>query len=225
MNWRGRPLTSHDVIVSTIAATTTRAGLTVRASLDPGSYPEGVKVSDDQMAALPLDRHDWHGDWNYTLRPEHPAPPPPPRPPAREPERPDWAHPALTGLDAGDWTQMISALAVPYQAQRDAELYIRRGGPPARKPADRHPPALTLAEQALATMLRQRFRTPQHVLAELFGVVTGTIAKAERQARPLLEQYGPQFKPARKPIKTLAELTAYAAAHGVDLTPKAKPAR
>ncbi len=119
---------------------------------------------------------------------------------------------------------MISALAVPYQAQRDAELYIRRGGPPARKPAGRHPPALTLAEQALVTVLRQRFRTPQHVLAELFGVVTGTIAKAERQARPLLEQYGPQIKPARKPIKTLAELTAYAAAHGVDLTPKAKPA-
>ena len=56
-------------------------------------------------------------------------------------------------------------------------------------------------------MLRQRFRTPQHVLAELFGVVTGTITvtitKAERQARPLLEQYGLQIKPARKPIKTL----------------------
>ena len=64
MNWRGRPLTSHDVIVSTIAATTTRAGLTVRAELDPGSYPEGVKVSDEQMARLPLDRHAWHGDWN-----------------------------------------------------------------------------------------------------------------------------------------------------------------
>jgi hypothetical protein len=224
MNWRGRPLTSHDVIVSTIAATTTRAGLTVCAGLDPGSYPEGVKITDEQMAALPLDRHDWHGDWNYTLRPEPPAPAAPPPPPSREPERPDWAHPALTGLDASDWNQMISALAVPYQAQRDAELYIRRGGPPTRKPADRHPPALTLAEQALVTVLRQRFRTPQHVLAELFGVVTGTIAKAERQARPLLEQYGPQIKPARKPMKTLAELAAYASAHGVDLTPKAKPA-
>ena len=120
---------------------------------------------------------------------------------------------------------MISALTVPYQAQRDAELYIRRGGPPARKPAIRHPPALTFAEQVLVTVLRQRFRTPQQVLAELFGVVTGTIAKAERQARPLLEQYGPQPRPARKPAKTLAELTAYASAYGVDLTPKAKPAR
>jgi hypothetical protein len=224
MNWRSRPLTSHEVIVNTIAATTTRTGLTVRAELDPGSYPDGVKVSDEQMAALPLDRHDWHGDWNYTLRPEPPAPAPQPPPPGREPERPDWAHPALTGLDASDWDQMISALTVPYQAQRDAELYIRRGGPPARKPAIRHPPALTLAEQVLVTVLRQRFRTPQHVLAELFGVVTGTIAKAERQARPLLKQYGPQPRPACKPVKTLAELTAYASAYGVDLTPKAKPA-
>jgi len=225
MNWRGRPLASHDVIVSAIAATTTRAGLTVRAGLDPGSYPEGVKISDEQMAALPLDRHDWHGERNYTLRPEPPAPAPPPRPPARQPERPDWAHPALTGLDASDWNQMISALAIPYQAQRDADLYIRRGGPPTRKPADRHPAALTLAEQALVTVLRQRFRTPQHVLAELYGVVTGTIAKAERQIRPLLIQAGYVMEPAGTRLGTLAELTAYASSHGLELTPKTKPAR
>jgi hypothetical protein len=223
MNWRGRPLTSHEVIVNTIAATTTRTGLTVRAGLDQGSYPEGVKVSDAQMAALPIDRHDWHGDWNYTLRPEPPAPPPPLPPPAREPERPDWAHPALTGLGTTDWNQMISTLAVPYQAQHDAELYIRRGGPPSRRPAGGHPPALTLAEQLLVTVLRQRFGTPQHVLADLFGVVTATIAKAERQARPLLDQHHPQIEPAAAPIKTLARLSAYASAHGIDLTPKPKP--
>jgi Rhodopirellula transposase DDE domain len=225
MNWRGRPLASHDVIVSTIAATTTRAGLTVRAGLDPGSYPEGAKISDEQMAALPLNRHDWHGDWNYTLRPEPPAPAPPPRPPAREPERPDWAHPALTGLDASDWSQMLSTLAIPYQAQRDADLYIRRGGPPTRKPADRHPPALTLAEQALITVLHQRFRTPQHVLAELYGVVTGTIAKAEHQIRPLLIHAGYVIEPAGTRLGTLAELTAYASSRGLELTPKTKPAR
>ena len=225
MNWRGRPLTSHQVIVNTIAATTTRTGLTVRAELDPGSYPDGVKVSDEQMAALPLDRHDWHGDWNYTLRPEPPAPPPPPRPHARQAEHPGWAHPALTGLDASDWNQMTSALAVPYQAQRDAELYIRRGGPPTRKPADRHPPALTLAEQVLVTVLRQRFGLPQHVLATLFGVVTGTIAKAERQIRPLLIQAGYAIEPAGTRLGTLAELAAYASSHQIELTPKTKPAR
>ena len=225
MNWRGRPLTSHEVIVSTIAATTTRTGLRVHAELDPGSYPDGVKVSDEQMARLPLDRHGWHGDWNYTLRPEPPAPPLPLRPPAREPGRPGWAHPALTGLQTAEWDELIAALATPYQAQREAALYIARRGQPSRKPAVRHPPALTLAEQVLITVLRQRFRLPRHVLAELFGVVTGTIAKAERQARPLLDQHGHQIKPAPAPIKTLAKLTAHASAHGVGLTPKAKPAR
>jgi hypothetical protein len=60
----------HEVIVNTVAATTTRTGLRVHAELDPGSYPDGVKVSDEQMARLPLNSHGWHGDWNYTLRPE-----------------------------------------------------------------------------------------------------------------------------------------------------------
>jgi hypothetical protein len=69
MNWRGRPLTSHEVIVQTIAATTTRTGLRVRAELDDSPYDTGVKISDRQMNALPLTRHDWHGDWNYTLPP------------------------------------------------------------------------------------------------------------------------------------------------------------
>lgn len=66
-NWRGRPLTSHEVVVDLIAGTTTRTGLKVRAELDRGSYPKGVKVTDAQLAAIPLHRHDWHGDWNYTV--------------------------------------------------------------------------------------------------------------------------------------------------------------
>lgn len=70
MNWRGRPLESHEAIVQLIAATTTRTGLEVRAQLDDGDYPNGVKISDQQMAQLPLSRHDFHGDWNYTLQPK-----------------------------------------------------------------------------------------------------------------------------------------------------------
>ncbi len=70
MNWRGRPLTSHETIVELIAATTTRTGLKVQAGLDDGDYPKGIKVTDQQMAALPLTRHHFHGNWNYTLRPE-----------------------------------------------------------------------------------------------------------------------------------------------------------
>jgi hypothetical protein len=75
MNWRGRPLTGHDVIVNTIAATTTTAGLTVHAELDRNDYPTGVKIPDRQMRALEADgtlaRHDWHPAWNYTLNPTY----------------------------------------------------------------------------------------------------------------------------------------------------------
>jgi hypothetical protein len=67
MNWRGRPLVSHEVIVDLIGATTTRTGLKVHAELDRGSYPTGVKVSNAELAAVPLTRHDWHGEWNYTI--------------------------------------------------------------------------------------------------------------------------------------------------------------
>jgi hypothetical protein len=69
MNWRGRPLVSHEVILELIAATRTRSGLRVQAELDQGSYPLGVKVSDRELAAVPLRRHDWHGEWNYTVLP------------------------------------------------------------------------------------------------------------------------------------------------------------
>lgn len=74
MNWRGRPLTSHEVIVQTIAATTTSTGLTVHAELDQASYPTGVKIPDQQMKTLEsggiLTRHEFHGEWNYTLNPQ-----------------------------------------------------------------------------------------------------------------------------------------------------------
>jgi len=73
MNWRGRPLTSHEVIVSLIASTRTRTGLTVAAELDQAEYPKGIKISDQEMAGLEqsrrLRRHGFHGEWNYTLSP------------------------------------------------------------------------------------------------------------------------------------------------------------
>src|SRR6266571_6506229 len=73
MNWRGRPLTSHEVIVQTIAATATRTGLTVSAEPGTGSYPKGIKISDREIRNLEkqkvLRRHDFHGEWNYCLIP------------------------------------------------------------------------------------------------------------------------------------------------------------
>jgi hypothetical protein len=67
MNWRGRPLTSHDVVVSLIAATHTTKGLTVRAERDHGSYPIGTKITDAQLATVKLQPDTFHGEWNYTV--------------------------------------------------------------------------------------------------------------------------------------------------------------
>jgi hypothetical protein len=69
-NWRGKPLISHAVIVQLIAATKTKAGLEVRCELDPNTYPAGIKVSNDDLAAITIARHDFHGEWNYTIHPE-----------------------------------------------------------------------------------------------------------------------------------------------------------
>ena len=84
---------------------------------------------------------------------------------------------------------------------------------------------MTLAEKTLVTIMRQRLAVPRPVLADLFGVSTGTIATAERQIKPLLERAGHTPTPAATQCTTLAELTAYAASHGITLTPKTKPAR
>jgi hypothetical protein len=67
MNWRGRPLTDIRTIIELISATTTQSGLTVTANYDPNWYPKGVKITDHQLASIPLSPHDWHGDWNYTI--------------------------------------------------------------------------------------------------------------------------------------------------------------
>jgi Rhodopirellula transposase DDE domain len=69
-NWRGKPLVSYQTIVQLIAATTTRTGLNVRSEIDRATYPAGIKVSDSEMAAINITPHDFHGEWNYTIRPK-----------------------------------------------------------------------------------------------------------------------------------------------------------
>jgi transposase len=68
-NWRGKPLVSLQTIVRLIAATTTETGLQVRCEVDPKTYPAGVKVTDREMDVIALEPHSFHGDWNYTIRP------------------------------------------------------------------------------------------------------------------------------------------------------------
>ena len=67
-NWRGRPLESHEVVVSLIANTTTRTGLKIRAELDQRTYARGIEVSSKEVEALPIEYHEFHGNWNYTVK-------------------------------------------------------------------------------------------------------------------------------------------------------------
>jgi len=69
MNWRGRPLETHQIIIDLISATSTATGLTVHCELDTDQYPTGIKYSAKDVDALPLTRHDFHGEWNYTIAP------------------------------------------------------------------------------------------------------------------------------------------------------------
>jgi len=69
MNWRGKPLISHQVIISLIAATTTGSGRTVHVRFDETEYPNAIKVSDEQREAVNLTDHAFHPEWNYTISP------------------------------------------------------------------------------------------------------------------------------------------------------------
>jgi hypothetical protein len=227
MNWRGRPLTSHEVIVQTIAATTTRTGLRVRADLDTSAYDTGVKVSDRQMDALPLARHDWHGDWNYTLRPEAydqdaGAPDPFDRP---SPDLAWLCHPALTGLPAQQRDALIAALMSLHDQQRETRLDKRRGHRPRlAAPGTGRRPVLTLADRLLATTLYQRLALPQVAIAVLFSVRPETINKRIRDIRQLLDQAGHTIQPGPHQLVSLDDLCSLATAAEITVPPEIKTA-
>ncbi len=153
MNWRGRPLTSHEVIVQSITATTTRTGLRVMAELDTNTYPTGVQICDAEMAALPLTRHPFHGDWNYAVHPQ----PCPAIPAPRTPQKPapEWDHallsdPALTGMSRQQLSDLTDTLAVDGDTKRG------------------RPPRLAFPDQVLATVLHLRVALAAEPLAVLF---------------------------------------------------------
>ena len=234
MNWRGRPLTSHEVIVNTIAATTTATGLTVRAELDTGLYPAGVKISDQQMAALPLARHRFHPAWNYTLHPASTAAAstgPPPARPAPRPRRPrcDQAtltSPALTGMTRPDLAALAAALALPWQARREAALYQNRGGPRRHRTAAMpYRGKLDLTDHILAVLIHHRLALPRYLIAPLLGVDASTITHAINLTRPLLSQHLPATHPPPSRAAILRDLCQHAETAGVTLPAKIKPAR
>jgi hypothetical protein len=217
MNWRGRPLTSHEVVVSTIAATTTRTGLRVHAELDPGSYATGAKISDAQLAALPLTRHDWHGDWNCTLAPRPAAPPDPaPAPPSRATPDLAWlTHPAITGLPARALDALTAALTGPAGQLREAALNRRRGYRPRQLPGAGRRPRITLTHKLTAAILHDRHGLTHKAIAALYQVRHEDICRHVGDIRLLLRQTGHTIEPSPHKLATLDDLYRYAAAQGI----------
>jgi len=68
-NWRGRPLVSRAVVVNLIGSTKTKAGLRINAELDTNAYKTGLKVTDEELAAIKIKKAEFHGEWNYTISP------------------------------------------------------------------------------------------------------------------------------------------------------------
>lgn len=205
MNWRGRPLTSHEVIVQSIAATTTRTGLRVRAELDTNTYPTGVAIDDAAMAALPLTRHSFHGDWNYALHPR----PCPDIPAARSPQPPgpNWdqallSDPALTGMTRQQLADLTETLS--------SDGAVKRG----------RPPRLDFPEQVLAAVLHLRVALAAEPLAVLFGSSRTAMHRTLLKIRRLLKAHDVVIPPAVTPPAALAALQARV--HGQSSDPNSK---
>ncbi|WP_406004470.1 ISAzo13 family transposase [Streptomyces sp. NBC_00987] len=201
MNWRGRPLTSHEVIVKSIAATTTRTGLRVSAELDTNSYPTGVQIGDAEMAALPLTRHTFHGDWNYALHPRLS----PVIPAVRGPQKTtaDWdqallSDPTLTGMSRQQLNDLAESLA--------ADGETRRG----------RPPRLAFPEQVLAAVLPLRVSLAAEPLAVLFDSSRTAMHRTLLKIRRLLKAHDIVISSAATPPAALAVLQARVQAQSSD---------
>ncbi|HEV3291347.1 MAG TPA: ISAzo13 family transposase [Streptosporangiaceae bacterium] len=230
--WRGRPLTSYDVIISTIGAVTTTTGMAVTAVLDTGAYPTGQKVSDQDMKDIEdrwLTRHQFHGTWNYTLQPvPRPAPAPPPAlAPPRTCDPAALNHPALTGLDPADLTALAAALEIPARARREQRRYLRSGRTRQRaETSGGHNRKTTLTSDLTATLMHRHLGIPAHVIAAALGVDRTTISHAITRTGQLLTATAqpPAAPPPAITLHTHDDLRSYAARHGIIITTPAQPA-
>ena len=179
------------------------------------------------MGALPLTRHDWHGDWNCTLRPEAYDRDAGARDPFDRPS-PDLAwlcHPALTGLPAQDWDTLIAGLMSLHHQQRETNLDTRRGHRPRQAaPGTGRRPVLTLADRLLATTLHQRLALPQVAIAALFSVRPETINRRIREIRQLLKQARHAIRPGPHRLASLDDLYSLATTEGITIPSMIKTA-
>jgi hypothetical protein len=237
MNWRGRPLTSHDVIVNTTAATTTRTRL--RAGAEPGTSTRdtGIKVTGAETGALAMSRHRFHGDWNYTLHPADapPAPGPGTDPatvaatarPTAGPARPDGSalrDPELTGMTVPEMGTVLNDLIPAPAEQRERLRHERRGGERRRARGAGARDKLSDADRILATVPCLRKIGTRNLLARLFGVTGSTLTRAIQEVRPLPAKSGPTIPPSTARFRTPADVAAHLDRYGNQPPRKIKPA-
>ncbi len=227
-NWRGRPLTSHEVVLNTIAATTTRTGLRVEAVLDHGTYPTGVAVSRDQIQALSITPHAEHGPWNYSIAPTG-ASTAPPRADQRAKARTETlqllADPRLTGMSTAELDTLQARLAPTQAARSEQHRYVLRGG---RRVATtgRSRSLLRDAVEVLLTVLYLRQVFPQKVLCDLLGINPVTISQAIKATRQLIDEQKISITPTVMRYFTHAEdLHAWNTNAGPATHPPTLPAR
>ena len=192
MNWRGRPLTSHQVVVATIASTRTRTGLQVHAELDTGSYPLGIAVTRQQLAALPIEAHARHGQWNYTIAPTGGQVAPvdtQERTRARTAALHVLVDERLTGMSRDELATLAQTLTPAQQAQAAQRRFEQRGGQRRRAPGAGSTGLLTGTDRVLITIVYLRQICSQNVLSELLGINTNTIGQAIAETRQLLNEH------------------------------------
>jgi hypothetical protein len=225
LGWRGRPLTSYDVVINTISAVTSRTGLAVTAVLDDTPCPAGTQISGEQMKDLEgrhLTRHQFHGEWNYAVLPvPRPAPGPGPGPGPARPGRCGAGllnHPALAGMDPAALTALACALEIPFRARHEQRRYLRQGHVRQRAPgAGGSNRKLDLTDHVPAVRLRQHLDLPPKVTGALPGAGKTTISHATSltASRPAGRPQPPAAQPPGIRLRTLAGLRDYAAGHGI----------
>ncbi|MGW7449788.1 ISAzo13 family transposase [Kitasatospora sp. NPDC054795] len=202
MNWRARPLTSYEVALNLIASTTTATGLRVTARLDTGSYPTGIEIGARHVAALTVNHHAFHGDWNYSIPPQPGAPAVPQQPAGRR-SHPRAAHtfdtaltthPALTGLTRYELDHLTAQIRLAIDTL-----------PPEQRPRHRK---LTTENIIWAAVLDQRGLS-RSLTAHLFRVGENQIRALIQQALPLLQRHGHHSEPIPARLIDPSDLTRY----------------
>lgn len=229
-NWRGRPLTSLDVVVSSIAATTTRSGMAVTCVLDEDDYPTGTTGSRDELERLPVTFAAFRGTWNYTIEPRPARPADTPRPAGTRPgaprrprpapitpigdtdQRAAWTSqlttPGITGIPTEERTALTPVLHAAHQQVRDRQAEQARHGRPGAYPTRRKREwKPDVSQLMLAAVLHARHGLPAAQISGLLEINPVSIKQHINQLLPLFAEHGHPLTPTGHRIKKLEDLT------------------